>query len=269
MAQEPKGDVMWASPSTGNRMRVLEAGPPDRPALLLLHGMGTGADAWRPQLVALSGRWHVLAPDLPGFGGSAGPFSVGAAADLARELLDARATGQAAVCGLSLGALVALDLSLSRPGRVAGLVAVAGFAYLPERLRADQAAFAAMLRGLPDEAAAGVTEQLVGAVPPAHRQAARAALVGFVPRTLADVVEEASAFDVRDACPGFDRPALVAWGARDSANAPLGDDLAARLPGAARHVVPDAGHVANLDAAEAFTAMLDRFMGEAASRPDR
>jgi pimeloyl-ACP methyl ester carboxylesterase len=50
-----------------------EAGARDRPSLLLLHGFPSSSIQFRHLLPPLSERWHVIAPDLPGFGASAAP----------------------------------------------------------------------------------------------------------------------------------------------------------------------------------------------------
>jgi pimeloyl-ACP methyl ester carboxylesterase len=55
-------------------------------------------------------------------------------------------------------------------------------------------------------------------------------------------------------------PALVLVGERDRANASLAAVLARNLPDATLEIVPGAGHVANADAPEAFTALLRAFL---------
>ena len=50
-----------------------EAGPKDAPTILLLHGFPTSSQMFRNLIPALSDRFHVVAPDYPGFGNSASP----------------------------------------------------------------------------------------------------------------------------------------------------------------------------------------------------
>src|SRR5262245_5746034 len=50
-----------------------EAGPPDAPAVVLLHGFPASSHMFRNLIPALSDRFHVIAPDYPGFGESAVP----------------------------------------------------------------------------------------------------------------------------------------------------------------------------------------------------
>ena len=112
-----------------------ECGERAMPGLVLLHGLGMGHRMWQPQLEAFGSRFHVLAPDLPGFGQSvaAGSFSItGAAADVA-ALIDEHHGRPVHLCGLSLGAMVGLAMAIDQPGSVESLV-VSGAQMRPHRL---------------------------------------------------------------------------------------------------------------------------------------
>ncbi len=50
-----------------------EAGPKDAPTILLLHGFPTSSQMFRNLIPALAGRFHLVAPDYPGFGNSSVP----------------------------------------------------------------------------------------------------------------------------------------------------------------------------------------------------
>lgn len=95
------------------------------PAVLLLHGAAMDHSAWQWQARYLAHHGcAVLAPDLPGHGRSPGPpgDSVERLADWAADLLAALGRDRAFVAGHSLGSLVALELALRHPARVAALV---------------------------------------------------------------------------------------------------------------------------------------------------
>ncbi len=87
--------------------------------LLLIHGVGLNAEAWGPQIAALSDTHRVIALDMPGHGGSA---PAGAALDdyvaQALSLLDQLGIAKANVVGHSMGGLVAIGLALAHPDRV-------------------------------------------------------------------------------------------------------------------------------------------------------
>ena len=98
---------------------------PDRPSVLLLHGIGGRALGWQAQLDALASQgWHALAWDMPGYGDSPmlQPYTFDVLADAAAELLDAHAVPHAVVVGHSLGGMVALQLWARHPQRVASLM---------------------------------------------------------------------------------------------------------------------------------------------------
>lgn len=98
------------------------------PALVLLHGHPFDRTMWAPQLSGLSDQFRVLAVDLPGYGTSpvrASEMPMRAFADAVIDLLDALGVERAVVTGLSMGGLIAMELGLGHPERVAGLVLAA------------------------------------------------------------------------------------------------------------------------------------------------
>ncbi len=57
----------------GHKIFYREAGPADAPTVLLLHGFPTSSHMFRNLIPALAGEYHVVAPDLPGFGFTESP----------------------------------------------------------------------------------------------------------------------------------------------------------------------------------------------------
>ena len=98
--------------------------------MVLLHGLGCSADAWRPTLGALARRrvdFPVFVPDMPGFGCSPGPkkaMTVPELADWLARVLDTLGIPQAHFAGNSLGGQVLLALARRHPARVGRLVLV-------------------------------------------------------------------------------------------------------------------------------------------------
>ena len=93
--------------------------------LVLLHGGGGTGKAFWYQLQALSGRWRVLAPDLPGFGRSELVPGVTQIDELAGVLLDWMAAigiTRMALGGNSMGGRVALAAAVSAPDRLSHLI---------------------------------------------------------------------------------------------------------------------------------------------------
>jgi pimeloyl-ACP methyl ester carboxylesterase len=103
----------------------LEAGPLDAPPVVLVHGLGATNASMLPLFSALSRDFHVLAPDLPGHGGSQAKSDAHAAEYLGNWLVAfVRETCDepAVLVGNSLGGRTALEAALISPYEVRGLV---------------------------------------------------------------------------------------------------------------------------------------------------
>lgn len=100
-----------------------------KPTLLFLHGLGTSSADWLPQLTEFSPYYRVLAPDLPGHGQSEPLTSHRGIPEMTRALsrwLQTQDTGPVIVIGLSLGALVGLELLLKHPTQVMHAILING-----------------------------------------------------------------------------------------------------------------------------------------------
>ncbi|RWB71543.1 MAG: alpha/beta fold hydrolase [Mesorhizobium sp.] len=93
--------------------------------VLLIHGVGMDAAIWRPQIVVMQDRFDVVAIDMLGHGTSPLPPETAGLSDFADQairLLDHLGLDRVAVAGHSMGALVAQEVALRAPSRVASLV---------------------------------------------------------------------------------------------------------------------------------------------------
>ncbi len=109
------------------------AGPP----VLAVHGLpGTHRD-YRYLAGALADRCRLIRPDMPGFGDTAGDVaadvSVGARAEVLRELLDALQVPSVIAVGHSMGAALVAELARCHPDRVTALALLAGPGKRPHR----------------------------------------------------------------------------------------------------------------------------------------
>ena len=113
-----------------------EAGSPDAPVILLLHGFPTASHMFRDLLPELSGGYRLIAPDLPGFGNTISPprgafnYSFDALADVMAGFVDALGLDRYALYIFDYGAPVGLRLAMRYPDRVAAIVSQNGNAYL-------------------------------------------------------------------------------------------------------------------------------------------
>jgi pimeloyl-ACP methyl ester carboxylesterase len=112
-----------------------EAGPPDAPVLLLLHGFPASSFQYRELMPRLADRYRVIAPDLPGFGFTEIPperqynYSFDALARTVEAFTDALSLTRYALYVFDYGAPTGFRLAMARPDRVTAIVSQNGNAY--------------------------------------------------------------------------------------------------------------------------------------------
>ena len=244
-------------------------------ALVLVHGAGTSGAIWRRTMPALAQRRRVVAPDLPGYGGSppAGPgFALEEVTDrVAAGLEEARVASPYDLVGHSMGGAIAILLAARHPERVRRLVLVApaGLAALPRAaaslLGAVAAPFAVARRTLATPLAgsalvrrlalAGVARD--GArVPAEHARAVLASSAGAT--RIGPGLASAATADLRAALAGVRAPLGLVWGEHDAVIPPRRIDVIRRdRPDVQLRIVPDTAHAPMLERPEAFCAALE------------
>jgi pimeloyl-ACP methyl ester carboxylesterase len=119
----------------GHRVFYREAGDSARPALLLLHGFPTSSHQFRNLLPRLEDRFHLVAPDLPGFGFSDAPdrarfaYTFDHLTRCIAGFTDAIGLQRHALYVFDYGAPVGFRLALERPERITAIVSQNGNAY--------------------------------------------------------------------------------------------------------------------------------------------
>ena len=110
----------------GDRLSYMEAGAPDAPPLLLLHGVGANSMHWRFQFAGLGDRFRVIAWNAPGYmltDNLAKESPEGRDyADALVDFLDAQGIGRCDVVANSFGSRVAQCVAWFHPGRIARMV---------------------------------------------------------------------------------------------------------------------------------------------------
>ena len=243
-------------------------------ALILIHGWTLDLEMWQPQALELSRSCRVIRYDRRGFGLSSGQPSIADDVEDLRALMDHLQVRTAVVLGMSQGARVALDAALRLPNRVSALI----------------------LDGPPnpvDPGEGGADDE----VPRAHyRELLRTQGMHAVRREwqghpfarlntadshtrelLAQILARYPGLDLRQAPaqsdPGIDadtlgslrKPVLILNGEFDTdIRRRLGGVLSHALPFATRELVPEAGHLANLDNPRAYNALIRQFLSRLA-----
>ncbi len=112
-----------------------EAGPKDAPTILLLHGFPTSSQMFRNLIPALSDRFHLVAPDYPGFGNSAMPtvdqfdYTFDRLADVIDGFTEKLGLKRYSLYVMDYGAPVGYRLAVKHPERVQALIVQNGNAY--------------------------------------------------------------------------------------------------------------------------------------------
>lgn len=239
--------------------------------VVLIHGHPFDRTLWEPQLAALRGSFRVVAPDLRGFGRS--PVTPGLvlmrefAADI-EELLDALAIARAAVVGLSMGGLVAMELAAASPERywALGLIATTAQPPSPEDLQIREERADAIERDgigiLVDYMHTGLYSP---ACPPAVRARVDAMMAAAPPAGAAAALRgRGRRPDYRPLIAALDIPALVVAGTADPwSNAEVTAEIVASLKRPEPVLLNDRGHLPNLEAEAQFNEALLAFLNRA------
>ncbi|MDP9427268.1 MAG: alpha/beta fold hydrolase [Actinomycetota bacterium] len=260
------------------------------PPLILLHGVGENALDWDWVIPALARTHRVYAPDLPGSGGSARPrgddYSPASFGRFLAAFQDALGVERAAVVGNSLGGLAGLRLALDDPDRVTALVLIAG-AGLGRKVSLALRSLA--LPGYGGLAVAwgkrppGAVQRVLGRAAllfgsprrtPAKwlkEQYKLARLPGFLEGQLATVRAQVSLRGQReillDRLSSLRVPTLVIWGERDRV-LPLDQarEAISRIPDGSLELIPDCGHLPQVERPDHVAQTLVRFLSERGGR---
>ncbi len=112
-----------------------EAGPKDAPTILLLHGFPTSSHMFRNLIPALSDRFHIVAPDYPGFGNSSMPspdkfnYTFDQLAEVVEKFIAVVGLKKYSLYVMDYGAPVGFRIAAKHPERVEALIVQNGNAY--------------------------------------------------------------------------------------------------------------------------------------------
>lgn len=225
--------------------------------VLLIHAFPMDASMWAAQQRL---DVDVVAPNLPGFGGSPSAGAVMTMEAAAERCLEALGDTPAVVCGLSMGGYVAFELLRQRPDLVAGLVLA------NTRAEADDAQGREKRLALADRLDAEGSGFLVAEPPPLLGAGAPGWLREQVANTIAAQPASAIAAAARGMAERPDSTALLADIAVPTLVVTSSDDtlippeitakIADGVPGARWATIEGAGHLSNLEAPEAFDELL-------------
>jgi pimeloyl-ACP methyl ester carboxylesterase len=232
------------------------------PPVLLTHGYSSSSHMWAGQVAPFAERYQLITWDMRGHGKSDYPADQAAyseaatVADMA-AILDAVGARQAVIGGLSLGGYMSLAFHLAHPERTQALLIIdTGPGYKSDEPRAGWNVTAIRraerfeTEGLPPPGSGGAETR---AAPHRNAEGLAKAARGMLTQHDARVISS---------LPDIKVPSLVVVGAKDTPFLAASDYMAAKIPGARKVVIPDAGHAANMDQPEAFNAAVLGFLAE-------
>ena len=238
------------------------------PPLVFVHGAAADGRIWQPQLAALAGEFTVVAWDEPGAGRSSDVPAGFALADYASclaALIEALALGPAHVAGLSWGGTLAQELYRHHAELVATLILADTYAGWKGSLSEDEVrarvAGARRMLEVPAEDFDPTLPGLFAGDPPSEFVPLLEEIaVAVRPESLRAQLLMMAEADQRDLLPRIRAPTLLIWGELD-ARAPLGvaRQLEQAIPDSKLVVIPEAGHVSNLEQPERFNDAVREF----------
>lgn len=241
-------------------------GAPDLPVLVLLNSIGTDMALWETSVPHLLPAFRLLRIDTRGHGASDAPDGDYSLAMLAADVIavmDAAGVQTAAVAGVSLGGMIAMELALAYPTRITALALICTSATM------DAGAWRERIEVVRAEGTAAIADMAMGRfLSPrfvaTHGGAAESVRQGLI--AMADAGYAGCGAAIRDMAlidrlPAIAMPTLIVAGDRDTSTpfAGHGERIVAAVPDA--HVVHlDAAHLAPIETPAALAATLRNFL---------
>lgn len=243
--------------------------------VVLVHGFPFSAAMWEPQIEALGGRFRMIAVNLRGFGGSDAPedraaYSMSAFARDVKAVMDDVGVDRAVLCGLSMGGYVCFQFWRDYRESVAGLILADTRAEAdpPEAIEkrtgqqqqiADQG-IDAIADGLTRAVLSDTTRETKPDVVKGARLLMDQPAAGYIGALEAMKNRPDSTADLT----GITVPCLVIVGEDDGLTPPeMARKIHEHIGGSRLVVIPEAGHLSNLEDPQAFNGALAEFLATA------
>ena len=238
--------------------------------VVLIHAFPLSAEMWDGQRSALPPGWRLFTPDLPGFGGSAGPpaMSVEAMAASVLAAMEARGIRRAVIGGMSMGGYVTFALMRMAPERFSGLVLVNTRATADTDIQKEGRR--KMMATAREHGASAIADEmlpkLLGETTKRERLEVGATVRRMIEGTRADTIAGAvEAMMTRpDSTPLLAEvrvPALIVCGEEDTLTPPSDAEAMHRaIAGSRLTLLPGAGHLSSLETPEPFNESLRNFL---------
>lgn len=237
------------------------------PNVVLLHGFLGSGKIFEPLSAHLAQTFCVTSIDLPGFGGSfdaAVPSTVEQLSLMVADTIQTANIEQCSILGHSLGAMIALELSLQRPELLGKMVLYGGCpdGYLPGRFETTQESINKIrLQGI-DSVAAEIAAQWFrrGKKDPMYPLAKAA---GSKSKEAAAIVHLKSwdHWKARERLDEVNTPTLIICGDSDRSTHPdLSIEMWKKISRSQLFIAPNAGHIVHLEYQNEFNSIVEKFL---------
>jgi 3-oxoadipate enol-lactonase len=246
------------------------SGQSEGPTILLLNSLGTTTEMWVPQLPLLERFYRVIQIDTRGHGQSATPPAPYSFDDLVADafgVLDRNGVETATIMGCSLGSMTALGMGIKSPGRIDRIVCAAARADAPPMFKQS---WDDRLAIMDEKGVEGLWGGSLGNwLTPAFKDAnpdtvakMNAEFMRTTPEGYRGCALALKGLDYLKNLGDLDVPVLFVAGSEDKGAAP---DTMREMAEAAKNgeftLIPEAGHIINVNAPDAFSLAILDFLG--------
>jgi len=241
--------------------------------IIFIHGFPFNKSSWDPQYEFLKETQRVIIYDLPGFGKSAelaGETSISSLADHLIHFMDSLKIEKAIVCGLSMGGYILLN-AMERYGERFEAIVLADTQCLADNEEAAKKRFDA-IKAIQEN---GLTEFTEGFLKNAFSKNAQETQTIIVERIRTVILSNSSLAittalkamaERKETCSALEKitvPALIICGEEDKLTpVSLSEFLFDQIPNSEIHIIPEAGHLSNLEKSDDFNDRLFNFISD-------
>jgi 3-oxoadipate enol-lactonase len=259
----------------GNSIHYQERGQGQ--PVVLIHGFPLDGRIWEAQMAALSDRWRVIVPDLPGFGKSqlVRPFTIDSLAHDMHELLGRIGALPCVFGGLSMGGYVSFAFGTKFLHDMKGLMLV------DTKCEADTSEGKQNRLKMIETAKSGGAKAVADQMMPKMIAPAVAQSKPQVAKRLREIMESVSVAaieyaslamrdrkDYRSELPSIAAPTLIVVGQEDAFAPPaVAQSMQRDMPKAQLAIIPDAGHMAPMEQPEAVNQVMREFLSQISYGP--
>ncbi|MBI1193384.1 MAG: alpha/beta fold hydrolase [Bacteroidetes bacterium] len=262
----------------GLLVNYTDLGPEDAELLLFVHGFPFNASMWQDQLDTFQQDYRVIACDVRGHGQSAPdtePFSIPLFVNDLLGFMDTLKLDRAVLCGLSMGGYIAQHAVAASPSRFHALV-LCDTTCSADSPQARENRLKTV-EELEKDGTAAYAEASLTRLFAANSLRTKTAIVENIRKTILETSVQtltqtllalANRQDTCQALPNIRIPVLILVGEEDAITSPAAAHLMQQnIPGSQLQVIPDAGHLSNLENPGEFNAQLRSFLSRVFSQP--